>query len=105
MRRSMRASATRSLLPLAPYLILALVVFLTLFPVEVVRVDDAQVFRGAFGWPALPQWVTLPVIFLLSFGAMAAIAEGVARAFAEFAPLEAYRLDIGGSVLGIAGWA
>ena len=32
---------------------------------------------------------------------MAAIAEGVARAFGRFEPLEAYRLDILGSILGI----
>ena len=36
---------------------------------------------------------------------MAAIAEGVGRTFARFAPLDAYRLDIVGSLLGIVGFS
>ena len=36
---------------------------------------------------------------------MAAIATGVARVFAPFESLEAYRLDILGSILGIVGFS
>ena len=36
---------------------------------------------------------------------MAMIAEGVARTFVEFEPLEAYRYDIAGSILGIAAFS
>ena len=36
---------------------------------------------------------------------MAMIADGVARTFATFEPLEAYRLDIIGSILGIAAFS
>jgi hypothetical protein len=47
----------------------------------------------------------LTVIFVLSFAAMATIAEGVARTFVRFEALEAYRLDILGSILGIAAFS
>ena len=47
----------------------------------------------------------LPVIFVAVAGLMAMIAEGVGRQFVEFEPLEAYRLDIVGSILGIVGFS
>jgi SAM-dependent methyltransferase len=62
-------------------------------------------FVGAFGWPALPKWLSLGVVFLLAFLVMAAIAEGVGRTFVRFPPLEAYRWDIVGSILGIAAFS
>ena len=43
------------------------------------------------------MWLTLPFIFVAVAAVMAMIAEGVARTFVEFEPLEAYRLDIAGS--------
>ena len=41
------------------------------------------------------------MIFVLVTVVMALVAQGVARAFATFPPLTAYRLDIVGSLLGI----
>ena len=49
--------------------------------------------------------MTLPIVFLAVAGIMAMIADGVARTFATFEPLEAYRLDIIGSVVGIAAFS
>ncbi|MEX0651680.1 MAG: spermidine synthase, partial [Actinomycetota bacterium] len=54
-----------------------------------------------FGLPAPPTWVVLPVLFLGATWVMACIARGVAELFERFEPLEAYRLDIAGSLLGI----
>ena len=54
-----------------------------------------------FGLPAPPTWVVLPVLFLGTTWVMACIARGVAELFERFEPLEAYRLDIAGSLLGI----
>ena len=51
------------------------------------------------------MWITLPFIFVAVAGVMAMIAEGVARTFVEFEPLEAYRYDIAGSILGIAAFS
>jgi hypothetical protein len=47
----------------------------------------------------------LPIIFLAVAVVMAAIAQGVARAFAAFEALEAYRLDILGSLAGIVAFS
>src|SRR5439155_15715333 len=53
----------------------------------------------------LPLWVTLPAVFVCVAAVMATIAEGAARVFRLFEPLEAYRLDIIGSILGIAAFS
>src|SRR5205085_1613049 len=98
----LRARAEEDLFRGAPWVLAALVAFLAVFPVEGGKVHGRLHFVGAFGWPALPQWISLPIVFALSFATMAAIAQGVARAFARFEPLEAYRLDVLGSVVGIA---
>jgi hypothetical protein len=47
----------------------------------------------------------LLVVFLAVAVVMAMIGEGVARAFVQFRPLDAYRLDILGSIAGIAAFS
>jgi hypothetical protein len=80
------------------------VLFVLLFPVHVDRSGTQLLFFG--GRPSgLPIWVMLPVIFVATALIMATIADGVARTFATFDPLEAYRLDIIGSMLGIAAFS
>jgi hypothetical protein len=97
----LRARARGDLFRVFPLLLAALVLFLAVFPVQGGRVAGRLQFVGAFGWPALPKWLSLGVVFLLAFLIMAAIAEGVGRTFVRFEPLEAYRWDILGSILGI----
>jgi SAM-dependent methyltransferase len=101
----LRARAQGDLFRHVPVLLLALVLFLAIFPVEGGRVAGRLQFVGAFGWPALPKWLSLGVVFLLAFLVMAAIAEGVGRTFVRFEPLEAYRWDIVGSILGIVAFS
>ena len=101
----LRAGARHSLFRIAPLAITALILFLALFPVEGGRVDGELRLVGGFGWPPLPTWISLTVIFVLSFTVMAAIADGVARTFRHFEALEAYRFDILGSILGIAAFS
>ena len=101
----LRARARGDLFRFFPLLLAALVVFLAVFPVQGGRVAGRLQFVGAFGWPALPKWLSLGVVFLLAFLIMAAIAEGVGRIFVRFEPLEAYRWDILGSILGIAAFS
>ena len=96
----LRSTRGPDLLPWAPVALAVLVGFVLLFPVYV-RLDDGSTY-GAFGWPALPRWVGLSTIFLLTVSVLAAIAHGVARVFVRFQPLDAYRLDILGSIAGIA---
>jgi len=101
----LRAAAARELLPLAPVALAVLVAFVLAFPVEVARLTGDDQLVGLFGLPAIPQVVVLPVIFLLTVAVMAAIGDGVARAFREFLPLDAYRLDVLGSIAGIAAFS
>ncbi|HWC32975.1 MAG TPA: spermidine synthase, partial [Actinomycetota bacterium] len=98
----LRANLERDGFLLAPLALGLFVGFVFLFPVQWYAVGRRS---GHFGLPPLPQWIELPVIFLGAAAVMAVIAEGVARTFATFEPLEAYRLDIVGSLLGIVGFS
>jgi Spermine/spermidine synthase domain len=96
----LRAKTGPDLLLWAPVALALLVGFVLLFPVYV-TLETGKV-HGAFGWPALPRWLELAGIFALTVVVMAALGQGVARVFVRFTPLEAYRLDILGSIGGIA---
>jgi len=97
----LRSSRPTNIYRWAPIALVALFTFVMVFPVEVNRSQRDLIFFG--GRPSgLPIWVVLPVIFMAVAAVMATIADGVGRAFATFEPLEAYRLDIGGSIAGIA---
>jgi hypothetical protein len=98
----LRADARRNLFPLAPIGLAALVAFVRIFPVEIDRSGTELIFFGALGTQSgLPPWLTLPFLFLGVAGVMTLIGEGVARTFRQFPPLDAYRLDILGSLAGI----
>ena len=101
----LRAKADRDLFPLAPVALAVLVAFVLAFPVEAARLAGDHQLVGRFGLRALPQAVVLPVIFLLTVAIMGAIGEGVARAFSRFQPLDAYRLDVLGSIAGIVAFS
>jgi Spermine/spermidine synthase domain len=97
----LRAHGPRDLSRFAPWAVAAVVVFTFVFPVTGNRSADKGGVHGLFGLAALPMWLELSIIFLGVTLAMACIAEGVARLFTKFEPLEAYRLDILGSLSGI----
>ena len=101
----LRSGGRFDLFRLAPAALAGLFLFLALFPVQGAKVGGVLQVVGGFGWTALPKWVSLPITFVLSFVTMAAIAGGVARVFGRFKPLEAYRLDIMGSILGIVAFS
>jgi hypothetical protein len=88
------------LLPWAPVLLALMVGFVLLFPVSVTL--ETGRLTGAFGSAALPRWIELGVTFGFTVAVMAAIGHGVARQFVVFPSLEAYRLDILGSIAGVA---
>ena len=98
----LRAGSRRDHFGQAPVVLAVLLGFVALFPVQV---SHGAHLVGIFGSPALPVWISLPLIFVLVTAAMALVAEGVARTFATFSPLAAYRLDILGSLLGIAAFS
>ena len=98
----LRSNARRDLFPFAAIGLLALVAFVRIFPVEIDRSGTELIFFGALGTQSgLPPWLTLPALFLGVAAVMALIGEGVARTFRRFPPLDAYRLDILGSLAGI----
>ncbi|MEA2646675.1 MAG: hypothetical protein QOE92_1758 [Chloroflexota bacterium] len=96
----LRSDATRDLSRWAPVAVCALVLFVIAFPAQIDAGADQLIFIGGTS-SGLPMWISLPVIFVAVAAAMATVAEGVARVFVTFDPLEAYSLDIGGSILGI----
>lgn len=100
----LRAKSRVDLFPWAIVALAFLIVFLIVFPVTINRSGSQLIYFG-MAPDGLPMWVILPAIFLAVAGVMASIAQGVARAFARFEPLDAYRLDILGSLAGIAAFS
>ena len=101
----LRGTARVNLFRYAPVALMAFVGLVLIFPVQIDRSGSDLIFFGGFGLTGLPAWITLPFIFVAVAAVMALIAEGVARTFVEFEPLEAYRWDITGSILGIAAFS
>lgn len=102
----LRAKSRIDMFAWAPVMLAFLVGFIGIFPVAVDCGGSQIIFFGCIPKTSgLPIGVTLPAIFLAVAMVMAAIAQGVARSFAEFLPLDAYRLDILGSLAGIAGFS
>ena len=101
----LRAKKSPALFPWAPLLLALFVGFVTALPVEINRSGSELVFFGELREQGLPPWIMLPVIFIAVATILAAIAHGVATRFVRFEALEAYRLDIVGSLLGIVAFA
>ncbi len=98
----LNARTKRDYLRWTPVALLLLVSFVLAFPVILATLNGPNPFQGLHGSPALPQPVSLGVVFLLVTGVMAGLGQGTARLFVRFRPLRAYRLDILGSLAGIA---
>jgi spermidine synthase len=103
----LRARSRVNLFPWAPVALALLILFVRVFPVEVIRTGYQILFfgYGTFNASGPPTWVTLPIVFLAVAAVMAMIGQGVARTFIQFRPLDAYRLDIAGSIAGIAAFS
>jgi SAM-dependent methyltransferase len=101
----LRAKKEPPLFPWAPAFLALFAGFVTALPVEINRSGSDFVFFGALQEQGLPAWFMLPMIFVAVAGIMAALAHGVAVRFAQFEALEAYRLEIAGSLLGILTFA
>lgn len=100
----LRADARVNLFPWSPVALLGLVAFVFTFPVEIDRSGSDLIFFGGHTSGA-PIWLVLPVVFVAVALVLMMVGEGVARTFKRFENLEAYRLDIGGSILGIVGFS
>ena len=99
----LNARTQRDFLRWAPLTFVALVGFVLAFPVILATLTvGASPYRGLQGMSALPRPVSLGIIFVLSVAVMAGFGQAVSRLFIRFEPLAAYRLDIAGSIAGIA---
>ena len=98
----LNARGGRDYLRWTPVALLALVGFVLAFPVILASLSGPHPLQGLEGTPALPQPVSLAIVFLLTTGVMTGLGQAVARIFVRFKPLSAYRLDIVGSIAGIA---
>jgi Spermine/spermidine synthase domain len=103
----LRARARVNLFPWAPVALALLIFFVRVFPVQVDRSGNQLLYfgYGTFHASGPPVWITLPIVFLAVAAVMATIGEGVARTFIRFRPLDAYRLDILGSIAGIVAFS
>lgn len=102
----LRSRRERDLSPYAVVALAGLVVFVLVFQVRAhLNPSEVPAYFDSPGATGLPIWVTLPLIFAAVAGVMALIGEWVARTFKLFEPLEAYRLDILGSLLGVVAFS
>ena len=102
----LRARSRVNMFGWTPVALTLLVLFVQRFPVQISHTSGNQlIFFGALKTTGLPTWLMLPAIFLAVAAVMAMIGEGVARTFVRFKPLEGYRLDILGSICGIAAFS
>jgi hypothetical protein len=98
----LNAKSSRDFVRWAPLALVLLVAFVLVFPVILASLSGPDPYQGLFGKPALPRPLSLSVIFVLSTAVMAGFGQAVARLFVAFEPLKAYRLDVFGSIAGIA---
>src|ERR1700747_3734850 len=74
----LNARARRDYLRWTPVALLLLVGFVLRFPVILQTLSGKHPFQGLNGAPALPQPVSLAVVFLLTVGVMAGLGQGTA---------------------------
>ena len=96
----LRARSPRDTSTLAPIVLGILIALVLIFPIQVQHGGGQLLYFGR-GTSGPPVWITLPIVFLIVAAVMSFLGEGVARSFVTFEPLEAYRLDILGSIAGV----
>ena len=96
------ARTSHSALRWSPVVLACLVALVLLVPVRINRSSDQIIFFTATDPTGPPAWVTLPLIFAAVAAVLIGPAEAVGRCFADLRPLDAYRLDLWGSLAGIA---
>jgi hypothetical protein len=95
----------RPLFPYTPVVLALFVAFVRLAPIDIDVSGSQLIFFNEPTISGPPREVVLPVVFGTVATLLMFIADGVARTFKRFEPLEAYKLDLIGSALGIVGVA
>ena len=81
--------------------LLGLVAFVSAYPVTVDKTSNKLIFFTTGTTTGPPIWMTLPAVFLAVAGVLSGPGEIVGSCFGRLERLEAYRLDLLGSLLGI----
>ena len=100
----LRARRSPDLFAWFPVVIALFLGLVMAFPAQIDRTGGDVVFFGV-RQTGLPAWVLLPLVFVATAASLATVAHGVAVRFARFSALEAYRLDIVGSILGVVAFS
>ena len=95
----------RPLFPYSPVVLALFVAFIRMAPIDIDVSGGQLIFFNEPTISGPPREIVLPVIFLTVAVLLMFITDGVARTFKTFEPLEAYKLDLIGSTLGIVGVA
>lgn len=101
----LNARTRRDYVRWTPVALLVLVGFVLAFPVVVETISGPNPYHGNGSMHALPQPLSLTIVFVLVVGVMVGLGQAVARSFVRFQPLNAYRLDILGSIAGIVAFS
>ena len=91
-----------SIARLSPLILAGLLALVTLLPVQIDRRSDQVIYFTGVEPSGPPTWVMLPIIFVSVAACVMGPAQLVGRSFRELPALEAYRLDLLGSLAGIA---
>ena len=86
----------------SPLVLVVLLAFITLVPVEIDQRSDQVIYFTVVQPSGPPTWVTLPIIFAEVAACVFGPAQLVGRSFRKLPALHAYRLDLLGSLAGIA---
>jgi len=86
---------------LSPLLLAGLLALVTLVPVQIDRRSDQVIYFTGVEPSGPPTWVMLPILFLAVAACVMGPAQVVGRSFRELPALDAYRLDLLGSLAGI----
>lgn len=92
----------RTFLPSSLVILTGLVCVVLVAPVEVDQTSSEIIYFTNVQASGPPAWFMLPLIFCAVAAILVGPAEEVGRCFRELLPLDAYRLDLIGSLAGIA---
>src|SRR3990167_8311755 len=102
----LRTNSVTNLFRFSPLFLALLVLFCYYFRYQyIIRInpntDDLIYYGTYFKENFLPIGITLPVVFLSVTMTMITIGDGVRHEFQKFKPLQAYRMEIVGALLGV----
>ncbi len=85
----------------APLVLVGLLALVVLLPVQIDRRSDQVIYFTEVEPSGPPTWVMLPIIFLAVAACVMGPAQLVGRSFRDLPALDAYRVDLLGSLAGI----